>query len=130
LREGLPGAGGANEQDVGLLQLNVLLNTTALRNSLVVIVDCNGEVLLRQFLSYDVLFQVTLDLFRARNVFHELGSENVILFVKDLLADVDTLVADVDAGSGNQTACEISALAAKRTDLGAITFRFAHPRSW
>ena len=71
-------------------------------DALVVVVDGDGEHLLRLLLADHVLVEVVLDLRGLGNVFGELEGEDFLLFVQDLLADLDALVADVDARARDQ----------------------------
>ena len=61
------------------------------------------------------------EVFPAHNDFldniEKLTGEHVLLFVQDLLADGDALVADVDPRPGDQAARNVGALPAERADL-------------
>ena len=100
--ERLAGARGTDHQDVGLLELNVLVgHPLAGTNPLVVVVHGDGEDLLRLVLADDVLVEEIEDLvglrkLREGNLFG-LGE----LLVDDLVAEVDAFVTDVDAGPGD-----------------------------
>src|SRR5271157_1629867 len=121
-QEGLPGPRGADEQDVGLLQLHLVLHLVAEGDPLVVVVDRDGEHFFGLLLGDDVLVQVILDLPRLGDVLRELDGEVFFLLVQDLLADVHALVADENSRAGNQPAGDIRALAAEGTDLEPVTF--------
>jgi hypothetical protein len=99
----LAAAGRAEQQDVGLLQLEVVL---ALRlhhlNALVVVVDGDRERALGGLLTDHVLLQDGVDLHRLGQVLEVEGGRARELLVDDLVAEIDALVADVDARSGDQ----------------------------
>ena len=133
LREvGLAAAGGADQQDVGLGDLDVVvvaavgeaaaLGRVAGLDPLVVVVDGDGEGTLGGLLADDVFLQEVEDLaglgqFEAAQVGY-LGE----FFFNDLVAEFDALVADVDAGPGNELADLLLALSAERTleQIGAL----------
>jgi hypothetical protein len=67
-----------------------------------VVVDRDGERALRGVLSDDVALEEVADL-RGLRQFVELDVVGVgQLFLDDLVAQVDALIADVDAGTGDQ----------------------------
>jgi hypothetical protein len=67
-----------------------------------VVVDGNRQRPLRLFLRDDVVVENGVDVLRLREVFEvELGRRGQLL-VDDLVAEIDALVADVDAGPGDQ----------------------------
>ena len=63
----LPRAGGAEQQDVRLLQLDVVASPTLRVDALVVVVDRDREDLLRALLADHVLVEDRLDLGRLRD---------------------------------------------------------------
>ncbi len=94
--ERLAAARRAEQQDVRLLQLDVVLVRRHL-HPLVVVVDGDRERPLGLLLPDDVVVQDLVDLLRAREVVEvELGRCGQLL-VDDLVAEIDALVADVDA---------------------------------
>ena len=98
----LAAAGGADEQDVRLLQLDVGVAVAVRLHALVVVVDRDGEDLLRLLLADHVVVEVLVDLTRLRELVElHLGALRE-LFLDDLVAEVDALVADVDAGTGDE----------------------------
>src|SRR4029078_3444347 len=118
------GAGGPDEQDVRLLELDVVDGVAGV-DPLVVGVDGAGEDLLGLLLADDVLVEGELDLARVG----ELGSRRPglrlleHLLFDDLLAEGDALVADVDTLPGDQLPELPLALAAERAavrDLAAL----------
>src|SRR5262249_39916248 len=62
----------------------------------------DGEDLLRLLLPDDVVVQVVVDLDRLREVVEAHLGVLRELFLDDLVAEIDALVADVDAGTGDQ----------------------------
>src|SRR6478752_2845683 len=117
--ERLAGASGPDEQDVRLLELDVV-DVAAGVDPLVVVVDGDGEDLLRLLLGDDVLVQLLGDLAGVRELLR-LGAllgrlEHLLL--DDLLAQVDALVADVHALARDQLADLLLALAAERAAVG------------
>ena len=66
-KKGLAAAGGADEQDVALLKLNIALR--GMEDTLIVIIYRNGQNYLRAFLTDNILIQIFLDLFRLRQLF-------------------------------------------------------------
>src|SRR6185295_10102774 len=125
LREqSLAGAGRADEQDVRLLQLDVAVRRLLREvDPLVVVVDRDGELLLRRLLADHVLVEERLDLLR-------LGQRAVLLlfehpvFRDDVETDVDALVADEDRRTGDELLDLTLALVAERApqDLVAALF--------
>ena len=86
-------------------------------DALVVVVDGDGEDLLGLLLADDVLAQVVEDLLRRRGALA--GADLRLrrprrLFIDDLAAQLDALVADVDgAGAGDQALDLVLVLAAE-----------------
>ena len=98
----LAAAGGADQQDVGLGQLDVVVVRGAELHPLVVVVDGDREDLLRVVLTDDVVVQELEDLTRLGQLVEaQLGGLGELL-LDDLVAEVDALVADVDPGTGDQ----------------------------
>jgi hypothetical protein len=120
----LPQPGRAQDHDVGLLQLDVLVLRADL-DPLVVVVDRDRQDLLRGLLSDHVLVEERVDLLRLGELLElELGGLGELL-LDDLVAQVDALVADVHAGSGDELLDLLLRLAAERA-LQKI--RVADPR--
>jgi hypothetical protein len=67
-----------------------------------VVVDRDGEGALGTVLADDVLVQDVVDLARLGKVLELERGRSGELFIDDLVAEVDALVADVDAGAGDQ----------------------------
>ena len=114
-QEGLAAAGGAHQQDVGLLQLHPAHFHLGV-NTLVVVVHRHGQDLLGPLLLNHVLVHYGLD-------FHGLGNGDaagglflLIFFLDDLVAQLDALIADVYRRAGDELLDLILALAAEGTD--------------
>jgi hypothetical protein len=67
-----------------------------------VVVDRDGEGALGAVLADDVLVQDVVDLARLGKVLELERGRRGELFIDDLVAEIDALVADVDAGAGDQ----------------------------
>ena len=97
-QEGLAAAGRADEQDVALLQLDIVVAVEAGVDPLVVVVDRDGEDLLGPVLADDVLVELVVELARGgdpRQGRFLPGRARLVLF-DDLAAELHALVADVD----------------------------------
>jgi hypothetical protein len=81
-----------------------------------VVVDGHRERALRRLLSYDVLLQYRVDLLRLRQVLEVERRGAGELLVDDLVTEIDALVADVDAGAGDQLLDLPLGLAAEATE--------------
>src|SRR5437764_3486268 len=89
------------QQDVRLLELDLPVLGHHL-NALVVVVDRDRERPLRFLLRDDVVVKDVVDVLRLRQVLEiELRGSRQLL-VDDLVAEIDALVANVDAGTGDQ----------------------------
>src|SRR5215469_10597608 len=90
------------------MQLDVVVARARLRgvDALVMVVHGDRERFLRAVLADDVLVQDVVDLFRLRDIAKPeiLIDVLVELFFDDLVAELDALVADVDARSGDELA--------------------------
>jgi hypothetical protein len=67
-----------------------------------VVVDGHGERALGSLLADDVLLEDVVDLPGLREVLQLEGRRSGQLLVDDLVAEIDALVADVDAGTGDE----------------------------
>ncbi len=118
----LPGAGRPDEHDVALAELH-LVDAVAGVHPLVVVVDGDRQDLLGAVLADDVLVQRVLDLAGARErcLLRLAGARRLEhLLFDDLLAEVDALVADVDALPRNELADLLLALAAEGAAVGNL----------
>jgi hypothetical protein len=100
----LAAAGRAEQEDVRLLELDVAGFAFRLGDldALVVVVDRDRERALGRVLADDVVVEDVVDLSRLRQVLELEGGWSGQLLVDDLVAEIDALVADVDAGAGDQ----------------------------
>src|SRR5581483_999818 len=109
----LAAPGGAEDQDVGLLQLDVSVLGADL-DALVVVVDRDRKDLLGLLLADHVVVEESVDLLRLGQLLElEVGGFGE-LFLDDLVAEVDALVADVHAGAGDELLHLLLALPAER----------------
>jgi hypothetical protein len=107
---------GTDQQDVGLLQLDVARDQLGI-DALVVVVHRDGEDLLRTLLADDVLIEDLLDLRRLRHRRRRGQGLFLVAFLgDDVVAEIDALVADVDRRPRDQLAHLVLALAAERAD--------------
>src|SRR5262249_16615477 len=123
----LPRAGRPDEQDVRFLDLDIRA-FVAERQSLVVVVDRDGQDALAKLLADDVLIELRDDLARRGDAGEErLGrSAPRLPLVQDRLAEVDALATDVNvAGPLDERTYVAVALAAERTE--GVLFRRARP---
>ena len=93
----LAAAGRAEQQDVRLLQLDVRVPGHHHLDALVVVVDGHRERALGGLLADHVLVEHLVDLPRLGQVLDVEGRRGRELLVDDLVAEIDALVADVDA---------------------------------
>ncbi len=140
-QEGLAGAGGADHQDVAFLDLDIRVGVVRggaalglgsrfgrfLEDALVMVVDGHGEGLLGVVLADATQVELALDFGRlghleARFLLPGLRGE---FLVQDLFAENDAVVADVNAGSGNELLDLGVRLAAKtaQRDVGGARHR-------
>ncbi len=112
--ECLAAARWADQQDVRLRQLDIVVVGRTELHALVVVVHRDRQDLLRRLLPDDVVVQELVDLTRLGQVVElQLGRLGE-LFLDDLVAEVDALVTDVDAGAGDQLLDLLLRLAAER----------------
>ena len=117
-QHGLSHAGGAQQQDIALAQLYIVCIPAA--NPLVVVVYRHRKRPFGRLLSDNILIQKGLDLGRMRNIqrlpllfrLHRPGGRD-ILILQHGAADFHALVADADAGAGDQTGHPVLRFAAK-----------------
>ncbi len=128
-QQGLAAAGRADEQDVALVDLDVVVAVfVAEAEPLVVVVHRDRQHLLGAVLADDVLVELVLDRARRRNIGDEaLGdAAAALLLVDDRLAQLDALAADIDvAGALDERADVAIALAAKRAKGVAVATAIA-----
>ena len=94
--ERLAGAGGTDQKNIGLAELDIA-GLLVQKNALVVVVNRDGEFLLGAILPDDVAVEKLLDLRRAGKTARRCGSLLALFVLENGLADADTFVADVRA---------------------------------
>ena len=132
----LAAPGGAEQQDVRLLELDVVAAADVGRllvlDPLVVVVDGDREDLLGLVLADHVVVEEGPDLARVGQVLEAELTGVGDVFLDDLVAEVDALVADVHAGAGDQLLDLLLRLAAERAleqFAGVTEFRHVGPPS-
>jgi hypothetical protein len=125
--ERLAGAGRADQQDVRLRELDLVAAARLLLDfdALVVVVDRDGELLLRLFLADDVLVEELLDLLRDRQGGAGAAARlEPVVVGDDVVADFDALVADEDRRARNELADVVLVFIAERAaeDLAVAGF--------
>src|SRR6185437_14356074 len=132
-KQRLATAGGTKQQDVGLLQLDVVFVGLHHLDALVVVVDRYRERPLGLLLADDVLVQNVVDLPWLGEILDVEAWWCGELFIDDLVAEVDALIADVDARARDQLldlALRLPAEAAKKLFVGVgRTCHGSPPRS-
>ena len=112
--------GGADQQDVALGQLHVVL-VALVTQPLVVVVDRHGQRALGLLLANHVLVEDGRDLGRDGQLAGRRAGCLALHFVtNDLVAQVDALVADVDRRTRDELAGLVLALAAERAVEGLV----------
>src|SRR5687767_5182722 len=112
--ERLADAGGAEEEDVRLVELDLGVATAGGVDALVVVVDGDGEGPLGRLLPDHVLVQHVLDLGGRGDLSDAVGNLPLLILRQDLVAEGDALVADVHRRSGNELPDRVFRLSAKR----------------
>jgi hypothetical protein len=124
--ERLAGARRADQHDVRLGQLDVVAAARLLLDldPLVVVVDGDGQLLLRAVLADHVLVQELLDLRRRGQRGADPAVLEPVVIRDDVVADFDALVADEDRWSRYEFADVVLVLVAERApeDLGLAVF--------
>ena len=120
----LAGAGGADQQDVGLLQLHLGVPHAVHVDALAVVVDGHRQLLLGGFLPDHVLIQELLYFQGLRDLVRGSGGRLDLVVLQNRVADRDALVADVGAGivagGGDELSDYVLTLVAKRTPQSII----------
>ena len=98
----LAASGRAEQQDVRLLQLDVVLIGLHHLDALVVVVDGHRQAAFGLLLTDHVLVQDVVDLPRLGEILDVEAGRSGELLIDDLVAEVDALVADIHAGSSDQ----------------------------
>jgi hypothetical protein len=108
-------AGGPQQEDVRLLQLDVVIPERVRVDALVVAVDRDREEPLGPLLSHDVLVEDFLDLGRGGDLGDRLGDLPLLVLRQDLVAERNALVADVHGRPGDELPDGVLGLSAERT---------------
>ena len=126
----LAAAGGADQQDVGLGELD-LAALPAVRQALVVVVHGHRKHALRVLLADHIVVEDRLDLAGGRHAGPALGDGALVLLTDDVHAELDALVADEDGRPGDQLPHLMLALSAEGAVEGVlgIAVGFRH-RTW
>jgi hypothetical protein len=111
-QEGFARPRRSNQQDVRFLQFDVGLLPRQL-NPLVVVVYGDRKLLLRFILADDVLIEKTFDLRRLWKVDVFRRRFVILIFIDDVLANANALIADENGGARDQFANVILALVAE-----------------
>src|SRR6202790_2559275 len=112
----LTGAGGPDQQDVALGQLDIVLFDAGFE-PLVMIVDCNRQYLFGQLLNNDVLVQDLTNFVRCRKLVL-IGAGGVgggAFFPNDVVTKLDAFIADEHRWPGNELPHLVLAFAAEGT---------------
>ena len=132
LREvGLAAAGGADQQDVRLGQLDLGVVVAARLHALVMAVDGDRQDLLGVLLADHIVVQELVDLFGfGQLVEPHLGGISQLL-LDDVVAQFDALIADVDTRSRNELANLLLRLTAEAAldEVAATVSQSSHPLS-
>src|SRR5262249_22415182 len=126
----LAGAGRADQQDVRLRELDVVMFGLVVE-TLVVIMDRDREHLLGVILTDDIVVKNFAYFLRGRNAVARLHQRGLVLLVDDVHAQFDALVTDEYGRAGDELAHLMLALAAERAVeriLGIATADLAHLR--
>src|SRR4029078_7152378 len=90
----------------------------------------HGENFLGPFLSNDVLIQVGFDFHRLVELRGNIFFGFFPIFSDDVITEVDAFIADVDGGSGNQSADFVAALSTERaTEMSINLIPLCHASS-
>ena len=111
----LAAARWADHEDVRLLELDIVILVRLRRiDALVMVVNRDGQRLLRFILTDDVLVEDGADVLRLWNIFEFHLDILAELLFDDLIAKFDAFIADVDAGTGHELAHLVLRLATER----------------
>src|SRR6266567_8835059 len=126
----LAGAGRADQQDVRLRELDVVVLGLVVQ-TLVMIMDRHRKHLLGVILTYDIVVKNLAYLLGGRNAIARLHQRGLVLLAGDVHAQFDALVADEHGRAGNELADLVLALAAERAieRVLGISADLAHPCS-
>ena len=102
-KQRLAAASGADQQDIAFLKLHIRLR--AVVQPLIVVVHRHGKGNFCLFLTDNVLIHILFDGLRRRDGFGDilLGTSLEHLFAQNIVAQIHTLVTDIDTGTSDQT---------------------------
>ena len=126
--QGLARAGGADQQDVGLGQFDVVV-LRRVGQALVMVVDRHREHLLGVLLADHVIVQNAADFLRGRNPVAGLHERRFRLLADDVHAQLDAFIADENRRASDQLANLMLALAAEgavQRALGVVAASLGH----
>ena len=115
----LAAAGRADQQDVRLRQLDVVVLGGVVQ-PLVVIVDGDREHALGVVLADHIVVEHRADLARRRHAVARLHQRGLVLLADDVHAQLDAFIADEDGRAGDELAHLVLALAAERAVEGVL----------
>jgi len=113
-RSVLPTPRRADQQDVALVELDLVIAARVGIDALVVIVDGDGEGLLGTVLPDHVLVQHILDFGRRGDLRDGFGDFALFVLRQNLIAERDALIADIDRRPGDELPDGILGFTAKR----------------
>src|SRR6185369_13511530 len=113
-------ARGADQKDVGFGELDVVAGLCAVREALVVVVDGDGEHALGAILADHIIVEHLADLGWGRDAVPRLDQGRLRFFTDDVVAKLDTLIADEDGRPGDQLPDLVLRLAAERAVKSAL----------
>jgi hypothetical protein len=110
----LADAGRADQQNVRLVELDLIIAQRCRVDALVVIVDRDGECLFRAFLTDHVLVEDVLDFLGRRDLRDRFRDFALFVLSQDLVAEGDALIADIDRRSRDELPDRVLRLATER----------------
>src|SRR6266571_1419917 len=107
-------AGRADQQDVALVELHLVVPARMGVDALVVVVDGDGEGLLRLLLADHILVQHLFDFGRGGDLGDRFGDLALFVLRQDLVAEGDALVTNVYRRPGDELPDRVLGLSAER----------------
>ena len=106
------GAGRPDKQDIRFLKLDVGASFGKLE-AFVMLINRDRKAFLRLVLPDHIFIQKTLDLLRLRQRGPRRDRRRLLVIIDDLVADVDALIANINARAGDQLSDVVLRFAAK-----------------
>jgi hypothetical protein len=106
-------SGGANQQDVGLREFDLIVFGLVVK-PLVMVVNRDRQHLLRMVLADDVIIENLVDFLRCRNAVTGFAPSGFGLLADDIFAQLNALIADVHRRPRDELADLVLALPAER----------------